>query len=368
MSSICCVFNTPSLYRKSIYTLIDKEYDCDWVFENTDNKLETFDTGILRRVTTLSTVKIGPFYWVKGMLRLLKNPSYTQYLMMGHSRNMTTLVFLILKKIFYKSKSAYLWTHGLYGKESWFEKALKKTLYQLADNVLVYGDRSYNLIKDAGIDDSKLRAIHNSLDFDTQLQLRKSITRTRVYASHFGNDHPVLIFIGRLTKVKRLDMILTAIAKLKHRGMVLNLTIVGDGIMRPALEQLATELNIQDNVWFYGASYDEKNNAELIYNADLCVAPGNIGLTAMHVMMFGCPALSHNRFELQMPEYEAIKDGQTGSFFTYDNQPSLNQAIYNWFANPSYNREIIRQNCYNEIDNYWNTYYQMDILSTVLQK
>lgn len=55
-------------------------------------------------------------------------------------------------------------------------------------------------------------------------------------------------------------------------------------------------------------------NAELIYNADLCVAPGNIGLTAMHAMMFGCPCISHNDFSWQMPEFEAIVPYKTGNF------------------------------------------------------
>ena len=60
-----------------------------------------------------------------------------------------------------------------------------------------------------------------------------------------------------------------------------------------------------------GECYSEETNAKLIYNADLCVAPGNIGLTAIHVMMFGCPAITHNDFKWQMPEFEAIKSMET---------------------------------------------------------
>lgn len=41
---------------------------------------------------------------------------------------------------------------------------------------------------------------------------------------------------------------------------------------------------VDKNVWFYGSCYDEQTNAELIYNADMCVAPGNVGLTAIHAM------------------------------------------------------------------------------------
>ena len=105
----------------------------------------------------------------------------------------------------------------------------------------------------------------------------------------------------------------------------------------------------------------------LIYNADLCVAPGNIGLTSIHVLMFGCPAISHNDFAYQMPEFEAIKDGETGSFFERDSQQSLNTAISKWFTRKDYNREAIRQACYNEIDTNWNPDYQMNIIKEVIQ-
>lgn len=71
---------------------------------------------------------------------------------------------------------------------------------------------------------------------------------------------------------------------------------------------------VDKNVWFYGSCYDEQTNAELIYNADMCVAPGNVGLTAIHAMTFGCPVITHSDFKWQMPEFEAIHPGKTGDF------------------------------------------------------
>ena len=48
---------------------------------------------------------------------------------------------------------------------------------------------------------------------------------------------------------------------------------MGDGEIRQSLEVEVVKHQLQDNVWFYGSCFDEKINAELIYNADLCVAP-----------------------------------------------------------------------------------------------
>ena len=135
--------------------------------------------------------------------------------------------------------------------------------------------------------------------------------------------------------------------------------------MKSDLQALSRELGLENQVWFYGACYDEKVNAELLYNADLCVSPGNVGLTAIHSLMFGCPDLTHDNFKMQMPEFESIVSGKTGDFFEYGNVDSLAQKIGQWFDN-SKDRELIRKNCFEEIDNSWNPEYQIDVFKRAL--
>jgi GalNAc-alpha-(1->4)-GalNAc-alpha-(1->3)-diNAcBac-PP-undecaprenol alpha-1,4-N-acetyl-D-galactosaminyltransferase len=57
-----------------------------------------------------------------------------------------------------------------------------------------------------------------------------------------------LIFVGRLSKEKRVDRLLNAWASLKEHHAEWQLQIVGDGLERKALQQLATELNIKQSV------------------------------------------------------------------------------------------------------------------------
>ena len=99
----------------------------------------------------------------------------------------------------------------------------------------------------------------------------------------------------------------------------------------------------------------------------MCVAPGNIGLTSIHALTFGCPAITHNDFHHQMPEFEAITEGKTGMFFERGNQESLTQTIERWFKQENYDREKIRLYCYKEIDNNWNPDYQMRVLKSVIK-
>lgn len=361
---LCLFFNIASHYREHIYTLIDKEYNCDWFFGQNDTDINSFDISKLKYSNILKKLNIfkNKIIWSKGLSKLIGNKKYNTYLLTGDSFNLSIWWFLILHKIFYRKKRVYLWTHGWYGKETIIIKLLKKIYFGLADGIFLYGYYAKSLMIKEGIREDKLHVVHNSLQYEDQLLLRKTLKLSNIYKDYFKNENPVIIFIGRLTKVKRLDLLINVIANSKAKGKNYNLVFVGKGEEVFNLKELAKERKVIDNIWFYGPSYDEKQNSELLYNADLCVAPGNVGLTAIHSMMFGTPVLSHNNFPMQMPEFEAIKTGVTGGFFEYNNLDSIEKSIEEWFYLYEDKREIIRNNCYAEIDSQWNPEFQIKVL------
>lgn len=367
---ICLIFNAAPRYREAIYTAMNSEFDCHWYFGETKDDIKEMDVSKLTHVEYYKKVgNPNKLYWQKGMLSLLFNKQYDTYLYLYESRSLSAWLFTIMARYLFPKKKIYTWGHGAYGKESKLQVILEGWLHRQMTGIFTYGEYAKNImVKRYHIPEERITPIHNSLDYDTQLSLRKSITPSGVYREHFGNNNPVIVFVGRLTEVKRLDQIVEAVAKLKEKGEIYNVALIGDGAKRKALEEQAVKLEVKDQIWFYGACYDEKVNAELIYNADLCVAPGNIGLTAMHVLMFGCPALSHNDFKWQMPEFEAIKPGVTGDFFEKDNIEDMANAISKWFNANKDNREKVRESCYIEIDTNWNPYYQIDVLRKVFKE
>lgn len=66
------------------------------------------------------------------------------------------------------------------------------------------------------------------------------------------NAVPQLITVCRLVPAKGLDTLLLACAELKKRGHNFVLHLIGDGPMRPVLEQMAVDLNIYEEIIFYG--------------------------------------------------------------------------------------------------------------------
>lgn len=160
-------------------------------------------------------------------------------------------------------------------------------------------------------------------------------------------------------------MLIEALNQLQKKREFYNLVLIGDGEDRTKLKTMVDKYGLTNKVWFYGACFDEKLNAELLYNADLCVVPGDIGLTAIHAMTFGVPVISHNLFKYQGPEFEAIVSGVTGEFFEHDNIDSLCDTIRKWFKANNKMREEVRNACYSEIERHWTPVAQLDILKNV---
>lgn len=347
---------------------IDKKYDCDWYFGKTTTDIKEMDTTLLKRVSYYKTIGNPQIlYWKFGCLEKLFRRKYHTFFILSESRALSDYLFFFLKSLLFPKKLIYIWTHGWYGKESRLEAVLKRWQFRHVDGIFCYSNYSRNLMIGQGISECKIFTIHNSLQYDRQRALREQLQPSNVYRNHFGNENHVIIFIGRLTKVKQLDLLVNAVAGLKAKGENYNIVFVGDGTEKEKLEEKVKNLKISGQVWFYGACYDEKINAELIFNADLCVAPGNVGLTAMHVMVFGTPVITHNDFKWQMPEFEAIHPGETGDFFERGKVQSLIEIIIKWFKYKAGKREEVRLACYNEIDTQWTPDFQMDVIKKNLK-
>lgn len=360
-----CFFNRSSIhYRKNIYMLMDKELNCDFRFgDYRPGKIKPMDESLLtNNKSHLKNKKVvGPFYWQIGAFTLLKS-DYTYLITPGETYCLSSWFILLLARLY--RKKVYLWTHGAYGNESGFKKWMTILRIKLCSGAFLYGNYAKEILIKYGADKNKLHVIYNSLAYDEQILLRKELKYSDFYKSHFKNSNKNLVFIGRLTKVKKLDQVLKALKSLKDKGCMLNLTFVGDGTEKESLMALTEQLDLLDSVWFYGACYDEKQISEFLYNADVCVSPGNVGLTAMHAMAFGCPVISHNNYPLQMPEFEAIEEGITGAFFKENDVNDLGEVIYKWVTSAK-DRDIVRNACYKVIDTKYNPHIQIETMKKV---
>lgn len=367
MGKTCIMLNYAAHYRSSVFTAMDKSLDCDFVFgDKVEGNIKKMNYGLLsnfKKEVKNIKFKFSPFYYQKGSLNFLSK-DYDYYLLSGELYNLSVWFILIWGRLF--NKKVYLWSHGFYGNESKLKKVIKKIFFSLSKEIFLYGHYSKNIMMSLGFVDENIHVIYNSLNYEDQLPLRNGLVCSDLYKEYFKNTNKNLIFVGRLTKIKELDLLLKALKELKAKEVYYNLILVGEGVEKEYLEQLVSEFDLKSSVWFYGSCYDENALSKLIFNSDLCVSPGNIGLTAIHSMMFGTPVLTHGDFSKQMPEFETVVPGETGIFFEYGNVIELAKSIQDWFST-ELSREQIRQNCYKIIDEKYNATNQLKIFRKVLK-
>lgn len=344
---------------------MDSELEVDFFFgDSRPGAIEKFDVGLMKHFKRyLHNINFGPFYWQRGLLRLLFS-NYKYVISTCDTYCLNSWLFVFFASFF--GKKILWWTHGVYGNEGMLKKYIVKTKIKCLHGVLLYGEYARNVLINYGVNPNKLHVIYNSLSYDEQIALRKDLSVNDVYRKYFCNENYNIIFTGRLTKVKKLHQILEAVAKLKCKGINFNVTFVGDGVEKSKLITIAENLDLKSTVWFYGACYDEFKLSLLIYNADLCISPGNVGLTAMHAMTFGTPVISHDNFSMQMPEFEAIERNVTGDFFKMDDVGSLASTIESWVKH-SYIRDDVRAACYNVIDTKYNPHKQIELLKSIIK-
>lgn len=365
MGKICFIMNQAPRYVESSYILFDKNFRIDWYFCKSNEGIKGMDTSLLNNVMVLSEVRYHRFWLMKRALKLAFNKEYDHYIMIGEPYLLTTWALSTLIKLFNKKAQILFWTHGWYGKESKFRIVIKKMYFHLADKILLYGDYAKKLMIQVGFDPEKLYVIHNALHHDQHVKMRNYIKPSRLMYDHFHNRYPTIVMIGRLNIRKKLDMLIDAVAILRDRCEYYNILFIGDGEDRKALQSMTECKGLSPQVWFYGACYDEEVSSSLLINSDICVVPGDIGLTAIHALSLGVPTISHDCFMYQGPEFEAIKPGVTGDFFEYNNVQSLVETISNWFKNHK-DRDVVRKACYKEIDENWTPEFELKILKQVL--
>lgn len=364
---ICCIFNLAPHYRASIFKLMDKELDCDFYFgDKVESKIKKLDYSSLnnfkketRNISILNT----SFIWQVGVVHLIFKKQYKHFILTGQSNILSNHVIAFFALLL--NKKVYLWMHGLRKEISWKGKVLTYPFYYMAHKFLLYSDFSKNLMEKKGFSSDKMVCIYNSLNYDLQLSIRKKLQKTSVYQNIFNNNYPVVIYIGRIQKRKKINLLIEAISILKKKSRDCNLIIVGADNENVNLQMMPTYKKLQNYIHFYGPCYDENKIGELIYNAAVCVSPGNIGLTAMHSFSYGTPAITHNNFSNQMPEFEIIKEGISGDFFEEDNVDDLAIKIQKWINISSDQREKTRLEAYKLIDERYNPHYQINVLKKI---
>lgn len=375
---ILVITNIAPLYRKILWLslLENKKFEFHFYFglnmysgiktiDFTENSFSLYQNRIHQLKNKFLQKK--RLVWQSDVIYKIVTKKFSSAIVTGDMNILSNWIIIVICKL--RNKKVTLWSHGLYGNESKIKEILRTTFFKLADHHLLYERRGKDMMINAGFEPEKLHVVFNSLDYALQLKLRErnDLSEDKNLFSFFSNlNLPSLIFIGRLTQIKKIDLLLNAVYLLNKKANRLNVIIVGEGDAEKSLKELAQK-GIDDGfVHFYGTCYDEERLSTFISNADLCVSPGNVGLTAIHSLSYGTPVCTHNNLANQMPEVQAIKEGYNGIFFKENDVNSLATSIHKWVFENKKTRKQIKKNCFEVIDTFYNTNYQTKVIENLL--
>lgn len=131
-----------------------------------------------------------------------------------------------------------------------------------------------------------------------------------------------LLFVGRLSKEKGIDVLLKALVPLGGY----HLSIAGSGAEREFLEHQSKELGISNDISFLGNVQWGEPLFELMGKSDLLILPSyseGLPLVILEAMSFGVPVIASNVGGIP----EIVKNGENGYLFNAGDHQELRRLI-----------------------------------------
>lgn len=147
------------------------------------------------------------------------------------------------------------------------------------------------------------------------------------------SDPVSILWVGRMLKLKRVDLLIKALAGLQRGGKEFKLTLVGDGPERKNLEKLASKL--LDNTFYEFKDFIPSTEVlALMSNFDVYVLPSNAyegwGAVVNEAMSVGCAVIASDKTGAGAT---LIDSGTNGLLFKSGCYNSLYNALNEIFTN-----------------------------------
>ena len=172
----------------------------------------------------------------------------------------------------------------------------------------------------------------------------RGIARSRIAVIHPGIDTdfytpdasqrspaPLVVYLGRLKRYKRVDLIIRAFAQMQHPTA--QLAIAGSGDHRAALERLAGSLDLGDRVKFLGF-ISEPQKVALLRSAWVLAFTSpkeGWGITNLEAAACATPVVASSSPGLR----ESVVDGETGYLVPHGDVPALVRALERVVCDPA---------------------------------
>jgi glycosyltransferase involved in cell wall biosynthesis len=130
---------------------------------------------------------------------------------------------------------------------------LERALARVSDRLLGVSQATVDDLVRLGVAPrERFRVLPLGLDLQPLAEVDEALRASSRGELGIGGEEVLLIFVGRVVPIKRLDVLLRALADARARDPRIRLALIGDGEERPGLQRQAAELGIERDVLFLG--------------------------------------------------------------------------------------------------------------------
>ena len=280
---------------------------------NGDKTISTSEE-ILADVTLLRNRYIlkGNFLWQSGLIRLALKADVV--VLNFDIRHLSSWLVLLLRSA--KRKRTILWGHAE-GSRSYLHM-LRFMMVRGSSKFIAYTETEANHVRKLyGVD--RVTYLGNSCVYEAECQFKCNLVE----------DRNVVLYVGRLTKAKKPDLLLRAFIAAKDSGQLSSdcrLLLVGSGPLWEALKAEAKASNWYGSIEIPGEITEAKQLEKLYATAFCAVSPGYAGLSVIQALAFGVSFVLP-RGEKHSPEVEACEEGFNSYYFQLENVESLASTL-----------------------------------------
>ena len=196
-------------------------------------------------------------------------------------------------------------------------------------NIFVTGSESTrDEVVDIGIPDKNVHVIHHGISVKQDKNISKK------------EAHPVIVFLGRISKDKGIDEALEVFREIRKKNRNAKFWIIGkeekSGIIQKMKQKEPAQ--IRNNIMYYGF-VDEKKKFELLKRSWILIHPSykeGWGLNVIEANSVGIPTVGYNVSGLK----DSVQHGKTG-LLTIENTPkSMAEAVLELINNKGLYKKI----------------------------
>jgi glycosyltransferase involved in cell wall biosynthesis len=323
-------------YRIDLFNALSKQYRVRFLFLNKNVLYQSYDQETLTKSLT------ADYGYLEKNITLFKRQihfgisdeirSFLPDIIVTHEFSATTF-FITLRKMLGSKIPHLVWTADnprVIQSEHPLRTIMRKIILPRIDGLIVYGEETrlhYN---------NKYRfnkPIDTCANAQSEESVRVKLEKELPLAEEICDQHhlkgkKVLLFVGRLTQVKRLDLLISAFESfhLNHPDVVL--ALVGEGSDRKYLEQRVLEMGLQEKTLFVG--HVEGSELYAWFNCGtLFVLTSEFepwGAVVNEALVAGLPVICSDKAGAK----ELIEPGVNGEVVNASEPKALSLAIQGW--------------------------------------